>query len=213
MTASLRSTSPCSLGGIILVGGQSSRMGANKAELMLGGLTFLEQLVETLSAACEPIVIVGRVAEPLKSKLSAQYRTLIFTQDERNDCGPLEGIRVGLKTLSADTEHAFVTAVDAPLLKPEFITALLNRIGEHVAAIPIAGSRIYGMTAIYRTSLLDQIEQQIQSGNLRVKSLAEIPGVRMVDVAELQTIDPQLDSLLNVNTPDDYEGLQVRQLT
>lgn len=194
------------LGAVVLCGGHSSRMGVDKASLLFQQRTFLDHLIERVGTVAAPIVVVGGDRSILKERLPH----VIFATDKYLDCGPLEGIRVGLDQLSGQVEFAFVTGCDAPLIRPSVIARLFQLIGDHQAIMPKTGAQIYGLTSIYRTDIVGLIEAEIQAGRLRVKGLAEILRTKLLDGEELRSLDPQLDSLRNINTPHDYQQLLQR---
>ena len=194
------------LGAVVLCGGKSTRLGMDKSQLIFRGKTFLECIVDQLARVTDHIVLVGDI-ESGKHRLPSK---IVLEHDQRLGCGPLEGIRVGLRRLAETVEFAFVTACDAPLLKPELIVRLHTRIAQREAIVPIQKSRRFGMTAIYRTNLHDAIEQRIVEGQLRVADLANVFDTLLYDVELLKNTDPNLDSLTNINSAEDYRALLER---
>ncbi len=93
-------------GGIVLCGGKSTRMGVPKATLPFGHETMLQRVVRLLGAAASPIIIVA-AREQLLPDLPDD---VIVTRDEREQRGPLEGLRAGLKALPDAVETAYVTS-------------------------------------------------------------------------------------------------------
>src|SRR6266478_2297357 len=106
-----------SAGGIILCGGRSTRMGSPKALLPFGPETMLQRIVRILATVVSPIVVVAAVGQSLP-ELPAD---VTVTRDEREDRGPLEGLRAGLKALPSAIDAAYVTSCDVPLLVPGFV--------------------------------------------------------------------------------------------
>lgn len=200
---SISRSSTQNLGAVVLCGGQSTRLGTNKSELLLNEKTFLQTIVETLHEVTARIVLVGRV-DPSKHSLPPET---VIAVDQKHDRGPLEGIRVGLKRLEDTCQYAFVTSCDVPLLSPQLVTFLWEQLGEHDGIVPFRGDRRYGMTAIYRTSMHTSIEKRIANDRLRVRDLTEGFNINRIPVDDLRVVDPMLDSLTNVNTPDDYQDL------
>lgn len=195
-----------SLGAVVLCGGQSSRLGVDKKELIFGGKTFLETIVQALTSVTQQIVLVGNV-DPNRHQLSD---SVSITQDKRANKGPLEGIHVGLKTLASDCDYAFVSSCDVPLLTGDLVEFLFARMGNRDAIVPTKGPRKYGMTAIYHTKLHASIDQRIQQNKLRVCDLAEGFDVANIDAEALRVVDPELDTLTNINSADDYFRLLKR---
>ena len=202
-----------SLGAVILIGGRSSRMGRDKSQLLVGGRTFLEEVVRRIAVAVGPIVVVGNASQDLE-KIANELGTsqpsvaVDFETDQQSNLGPLEGIRVGLKHLEPVCSYAFVTSCDVPLVKPELVQFLFDHIENSSAIVPCdKDGNVFGMTAIYKTNLHTEIGQMIERNELRVSNLAERFGAKRILVDELRAIDPKLDSLMNVNRVDDYDDL------
>lgn len=193
------------LGAVILCGGKSTRLGLDKTQLRFRDNTFLEQVVSRVSSVCSHVVLVGDT-DFSKHKLP----DVLFASDQQKDAGPLEGIRVGLKTLAPLTKHAFVTSCDVPLLNPELIQFLFEKIGTANAIVPFQGERIFGMTAIYKTELHSKVATRIQQGLLRVSDLSGAFSAIRVEADELRQVDPELDSMTNVNSAEDYFRLLER---
>ena len=189
-----------SLGAIVLCGGQSSRLGIDKQELMFDGKTFLETIVLALQPVVRRILLVGNVNVD-RHRLPD---SVLIGQDQRLGKGPLEGIRVGLEALANDCEYAYVSSCDVPLLTGDLVEFLFARIGDADAIVPTKGPRQYGMTAIYRTCLHTAVDQRIQRNKLRVCNLAEGFQVTNIDAEELRVVDPELDTLTNINSAEDY---------
>jgi len=89
-------------GGIVLCGGLSSRMGSPKALLPFGPETMLQRVVRVLGTVVSPIVVVAAEGQGLPDLPAGT----IFTRDEREARGPLEGIRAGLKALPPHVDAA-----------------------------------------------------------------------------------------------------------
>ena len=190
------------LGAVILCGGRSRRMGFPKHELWFDGKTFLESVVERVGEVAYPVVVVVGHAESPPAVLPDNVKLLC---DERPDLGPLEGIRTGLASLEGRVSHAFVTSCDAPNLRPQLIKRLFDLMGQHDAVVPIDGDRIYGMTAIYRTSVHAEIEDIYASGvSRRVSALQAAVNARTIPLDDLKDVDPSLESFNNINTVDAY---------
>ena len=195
-----------SLGAVVLCGGKSSRLGIDKQELVFAGKTFLETIVSALVPVTQRIVLVGNVA-PDRHQLP---ESVLIVQDELDDKGPLEGIRVGLKNLASDCEYAFVSSCDVPLLTGALVEFLFTQLDDHDAIVPTKGDRRYGMTAIYRTSLHTSIQERIEQNKLRVCNIADGFDVANIDAEALRCVDPELDTLTNINSAADYLRLLAR---
>lgn len=207
------SDKPFQIAAIVLCGGQSSRMGFDKFRLPLGGRTFLECVVEKLATVVDGPVIAAAsertFAEVTKIKDSLDEERFQVVVDQRNDSGPMEGIRVGLEAAGQVAKWAFVTSCDVPLICPEVLGVLQSSLNEInspdlEAAMPTSPKRIFGMTAIYRCSVVSKVAEMVERRQLRVSDLATELNTKRISVEEIRKADPELDSMKNLNSPNDY---------
>lgn len=192
-----------SIGGIVLCGGKSSRMGQPKAWLQFGNETALQRVVRILSEVVDPIVVV---AGP-NQDLPALPEGVVIVRDPDEHLGPLAGIANGLAAIAPVAEAAYVTACDVPLLQGSFVRGVISRLGEAELAVPVEGGFHHPLAGVYRTSLSEKACGLVKAGRLRPLFLIEQSNAVTIPVDELRAIDPNLDSLKNMNTPEDYEQL------
>lgn len=186
--------------GIVLCGGKSTRMGTSKAMLPFGPETMLQRVVRLLSGIVSPIVVVAA----LDQELPELPRDVIVARDEHEGRGPLEGLRAGLKALPAGADTAYVTSCDVPLLVPGFVTQMLELAkGYDIAVMEIDGFT-HPLSAVYRRATLPLVEDLLAKSRLRPLFLFEATNTRRVKPAEM-TSDPDLRTLRNLNTRQDYE--------
>jgi molybdopterin-guanine dinucleotide biosynthesis protein A len=186
-------------GGIVLAGGKSTRMGTSKALLPFGPETMLQRVVRILAGVVSPIVVV---AAP-NQELPDLPHDVIVTRDEREGRGPLEGLRTGLKALPSPIDAAYVTSCDVPLLVAGFVNEMLTLArGYDVAVMEIDGFT-HPLSAVYRRSTIPHIEDLLAHDRLRPVYLFERVKTRRVRPEEI-TSDPDLHTLRNLNTRDDY---------
>jgi molybdopterin-guanine dinucleotide biosynthesis protein A len=187
------------IAGIVLCGGQSTRMGRPKAWLRFGDEFMLPRVVRLMSAIVSPIVVVASPGQDLPP-LPAD---VILAHDPQPGKGPLQGLAAGLSALSADTDAAYVSSCDVPLLRPAFARRIIDLLGDFDACVPRIGEHLHPLAAVYRSGILTTADGQIAAGNLRLGDLFNLVKTRYVTADELTDIDPDLSSLRNVNTPAD----------
>lgn len=185
---------------IILCGGGSRRMGCDKAMLDFGGQPMLAHVVERISSdvPIDQMVCVAAAEQPLPS-LPTGVRVI---RDRTPDCGPLEGLAAGLSAL-ADSRAVFVTTCDAPLVVPKLPRFLLHLLGDYDAVMPRIDGQLYPLTAIYRPAIGAIADRRLADGQRRVIDFVAELNVRYVD-EELKQVDPQLLSIRNCNTMEEY---------
>lgn len=198
-------------GGIILCGGQSSRMGLPKATLPFGPEPMLVRVHRLLNEVVQPIVVVSATDQ----KLPRLPEDTLFASDERPGRGPLEGLLAGMKAIQPLCELAYVTSCDAPLLVPAFVQRLLDLAEGFDSVATTDGEFAHPLSAVYRTSVVERIEGMLAADQLRPLMLLKQINTRFVLVDEMRDVDPQLLTLRNLNHPEDYlsaltaAGLQV----
>ena len=200
---------PVNAGGVILCGGKSTRMGTSKALLPFGPETMLQRVVRLLGIVVSPIVAVAAPGQSLP-ELPAD---VIVTRDEREGRGPLEGLRAGLKALPATVEIAYVTSCDVPLLVPGFVRQMISLLSDHDIAVMEIDGFPHPLSAVYRRSTLPHVEALLAHDRLRPVFLFDAVRTRRVQPAEVVAADPELRTLRNLNTREEYlEALAIAGL-
>jgi molybdenum cofactor guanylyltransferase len=189
-------------GAIILCGGKSSRMGQDKATLPFGPELMLQRVIRIISQVVDPTAIVV-VAAP-QQILPALPTEVIVTRDERPGRGPLEGLAAGLRSMPAAVSAIYATSCDVPLMVPEFVAAMFDKLGESDIAVPYDGQFHHPLAAVYRPTVLEVVDSLLESDRLRPKFLFEEVRTKEVPIDELRNHDPELTTLMNLNHPEDY---------
>jgi len=190
------------VGGVVLCGGKSTRMGAPKATLPFGDETMLQRVVRLLETAVSPIVVVAAQEQSLPP-LPAH---VAITRDEREAKGPLEGIRAGLSALPRSIDAAYITSCDVPLLVPAFVDRMIALMGDHDIAVMEIDGFPHPLSAIYRRDTLPHVESLLAADRLRPVFLFDAVRTRKVKPEEMLEVDPELRTLRNLNTPEDYRA-------
>jgi len=196
-------------GGIVLCGGKSTRMGSPKALLPFGAETMLQRVVRLLATVVSPIVAVAAPGQSLPELPPA----VIVTRDEQDGRGPLEGLRAGLKALPGAADAAYVTSCDVPLLVPGFVRRMIDLLDGHDIAVMEIDGFPHPLSAVYRRVTLPHVEALLSQDRLRPVFLFDAVRTRRVQPAEMIAVDPQLLTLRNLNTREDYrEALAIAGL-
>jgi molybdopterin-guanine dinucleotide biosynthesis protein A len=188
------------VGGIVLCGGQSKRMGRPKAWLPFGEEVLLGRVVRLLGEVVQPIVVVaapGQDLPPLPDDVPV-------VRDEERGRGPLQGLAAGLAALQGKADAAYVSSCDVPFLKPAFIRRLIDLLGDSAICVPRVGEHHHPLAAVYRIDVADAVGRLLLQDRLRPFFLFETVPTRVVLADELADLDPGFESLRNLNTPEDY---------
>ena len=189
-------------GGIVLCGGQSSRMGRPKAWLPFGDELMLPRVVRLLGEVVAPIVVVaapGQDVPPLTSIIE-------IVRDPERGRGPLQGLAAGLLALRGRVEAAYLSSCDVPFLQPAFVRRLLELLGDHAICVPEVDGYRHPLAAVYRLEVAAVAERLLNEDRLRPAFLFEEVPTRIVRPEELADVDPTFQTLRNLNTPADYEA-------
>ncbi len=190
------------VGGIVLCGGKSKRMGRSKASLLFGTETMLVRVVRVLQQVVSPIAVVAAPGQEIPSLPDH----VLVARDEQEGLGPLGGLVVGLSVLRGQVEAAYVSSCDVPLLKPQFVRYMVEALKSYDLAIPRDGKYHHPLAAVYRSSLENRVRSLIAAERMRPIYLVEECDSCEVDVQKLRSVDPGLQSLRNTNTLEDYEA-------
>jgi molybdenum cofactor guanylyltransferase len=186
--------------GFVLAGGQSTRMGADKAFVKLNGHTLLERALQTVSAVASGVWILGN-----HGKFGA-YGDVI--EDEFPDHGPLGGIHAALRASREDLN--LILAIDMPFVEGKFLEYLVLRARDTAAVVtaPRSDGRWQPLCAVYRREFAELAEPALQAGRNKIDPLFKHVSLRLIEEAELAEHGFPLEMFRNVNTPEELSAAQ-----
>ncbi len=201
---------------VVLADGESTRMGSPKALLEWHGSTLVRRAAGIVGRVADgPVVVVHAAGQEL-----AQLPPAVeLTADARDARGPLEGLAAGLAAVGNHADAIFVCGVDAPLLHPALIGAVVAALAadeQFDAALPVSHGFPHPLAAAYRTRVAEHVQALLAADVLATRRLFERLRVRRLDEAALLADpnvaehDPALDSLLNLNEPAEYAAARAR---
>ncbi len=189
-------------GAIVLCGGKSSRMGRDKATLPFGSECMLQRVIRLVAEVVEPqrIVVVAAAGQNLPDLPAAVQ----IARDDRQARGPLEGLAAGLRTINGRATAIYATSCDVPLLVPAFVRRMFELLGDDDIAVPRESEFHHPLAAVYRVTVLPQIQALLDTDRLRPRFLFDEVHTREIAVDDLRSVDPALSTLQNLNRPEDY---------
>ena len=180
---------------VILAGGQGSRMGyRDKAFLRYMGKPFIECLLEKLKGFEEVIVISNRPEEYM------DYSVRVV-EDRVKGIGPLGGIYTGL--LHSTYEEILVVSCDTPFQNREFLDYMGELSGSYEAALPRHREGREPLCALYRKTLVKEIEKLIEEKTYKIAHLFKENKVEWVDVESMTNGIDIKKGFKNINTPEE----------
>ncbi len=190
------------VGVIVLCGGQSKRMGRPKAWLPFAGELMLPRVVCILGEVVKPIIVVAAPDQDVPP-LPAEVQ---IVRDEEKGRGPLQGLLAGLRALGGQADAAYLSSCDVPFLQPMFVRRMIDLLGDHAICVPRVGDFHHPLAAIYRLNVAETVARLLSEDRLRPFFLFEAVPTRVVQASELADVDPNFQSLRNLNTPEEYEA-------
>lgn len=180
--------------GFVLTGGNSTRMGRDKALLPIGAVDLVEAVATTLSSVVRDVTLVGR---------PERYAHLSWPalSDLRPGMGPLAGLESALTYTAAELN--LVVACDLPGLQQRWLATLLRHaaLSEAPCVVTIdRAGQIHPLCAVYRVGCLPAIARALDGNRLKLMALIEELGA---DYLNTET------TLTNMNTPLDWASWQL----
>ena len=187
------------LSGIVLAGGQSQRMGRNKALMLLEGQTLVARVLDRLSPLCDELIISTNDVEPY-ADLPVRVVPDVFPVG----CA-LSGIHAGL--VAMQNERAVVVACDMPFLSRPLLRYMTVVSSGHDVVVPRVGGFYEALHAVYSVRCVEPIARLLTEGPRRVVDFFPQVRVREVTEDEVRLFDAEL-SFFNVNTSEEWVEVQ-----
>jgi len=173
-------------------------MGCDKASLVLNGETLLARTTRVLQEVVSSVSIIGwpgdREAQPDVS----------YLPDQCPNQGPLVNLAFALSHLQFP--YALVVACDLPFLRADVLRHLLAVAPGWDAVVPRVGGRAQPLHAVYSRGVTNSAQQVLLDGERRLSALLDRIKVRWIEEHEMIQLDPDFRSLINVNTPRQWQA-------
>jgi molybdopterin-guanine dinucleotide biosynthesis protein A len=189
---------------VILAGGQSRRLGRDKAFLEIEGQPLIRRAVQRLTALSDDLIVVTNNAaryEPLDLPVR-------LVPDEQPGIGALMGVYSGLK--AARHPYALAVACDMPFLNLDLLRYMGSLVADQDVVIPRIEDSLEPLHAVYGRTCLPGMRRWLDRGYRQVIAFFPDVRVRYVGLDEIRRFDHQQLSFVNVNTPKDWA--RVREL-
>ncbi len=189
------------ISGVVLAGGQSRRLGTNKAFLKLGQKTLLERAVGTLSEVFEEVLVI---TNQTKTELPPRVRVV---PDIFPGKGSLGGLYTGL--VSSTNPHIFVVACDMPFLELKLIKFMLSEVNHWDVVIPRNTEGYQPLHAIYSRNCIPFIEKQLAQDRLAIIEFFPQVKLNVLEGEWLKEFNKNGLTFFNINTLDDWQKAQL----
>ncbi len=177
---------------VVLTGGASTRMGTDKASVLVDGVALGERIAAQLAEAGFPPTILG----------PAPIRGLPFQQDEHPQDGPLAALRAFHPTAPL----VFVVACDLPLFDSGIVAVMLGALGQSDAAVASVGGRLQPLCALYRAEAFDILRGPLSNAR---SMMAFLDALEVVEVSESDWVAAGLHPacVRGANTPHELREI------
>ena len=192
---------------IIQAGGRSSRMGEDKAWIVIDGHSMIEHVIAAAQKITTAIAIVINPANPngRKYEALAQSTEAKLMHDLHDHRGPLGGIETGLKFCDAE-QAALILACDLPFVSAEFLRLLqqIHQTENSLLTVPLDQSgRPQMLAAIYSPACLPHVSDLLADNELKARLLCKRVKTRLVGFSEYSYLPEAEKFLVNLNTPEE----------
>ena len=187
---------------LLLAGGQSSRMGVNKALLKIGRVVNIQRVANVFKKVTENILVVTNSPEDY------HFLELPFIPDIYIGQGPLGGLHAGMS--SSETELQVLSACDMPFVNDQAVNEMLSCYEPGFdAIIPEINGRLQPLFAVYHKRCLPVLTECLEKKELKMKLFLEKIRVKVIKETDFSLYheDPERFRLLffNMNSMEDYE--------
>ncbi|MFQ6027958.1 MAG: molybdenum cofactor guanylyltransferase [Dehalococcoidia bacterium] len=188
-----------SVAGIVLAGGQSRRLGRDKAVEPMGGQPLIRRVMDRLSQVADGLVVV--VADAARGDALPLEQQHQVACDQYPGGGSLGGIFSGLAAM--EQEWGLVVACDMPFLNLDLLRHMLSLRQGYDAVVPVLEGRPEPTHALYSKACLAPIEERLQADDLKISGFFDQVRVNYLAEQDLARFDPDYLSFFNVNSPED----------
>jgi molybdopterin-guanine dinucleotide biosynthesis protein A len=186
--------------GVVLAGGKSARMGAEKAALRIGDETLLARIVRRLRLALPEVYVVG------PPQLTALAPGTPVIPDDPPGIGPLGGLSTALA--HAPSQHIFVIGCDMPFVEPALVRAMARYVERYPDADVVALRTPRGLEplhAVYARTCASAVGERLATADGRsLSALLEQLNVKELPARIVARYDPSGRSTFNANSPEDW---------
>ena len=181
---------------VLLAGGESRRMGQDKATLVLRGRRLWEIQLDLLRKLRPKEIFVSARSDP-----GWRPADVHFAPDQTPSRGPLSGLAATLPRIR--TDHLLALAIDMPLMTEDFLRSLSNLIKPSCGVVPMIGDRAEPLAAIYPkgadSNVIAALSGPDFSLRLLAKRLIAADKLRLVSVSKVEET-----YFRNFNKPGDF---------
>jgi molybdopterin-guanine dinucleotide biosynthesis protein A len=188
------------------------------------GACLLAHVIQQVRPHCDRVILVKSAAEqPLPPGLPLDALEVVVDSDPL--AGPVAALAAGLRHLNSSTSRTvkamaepsgdpveiavLLSGNDSPCLQPSLLRHLLNRLRQSTTALAVvprlAGDTpaVFPLCAVYSSRCEGPVLEYLSRGGRSMRGLLQCLPVEWLEEPQLRQLDPDLRSLINLNTPAD----------
>jgi len=182
--------------GTVLAGGRSRRLGRDKATLPIAGRPLAHWVKDAISPLVDECWLISN--QPV-AHLELGIPVVIDLLPGRGALGGLLSIM-----LIAKGDYVLLSACDTPFLQIKLLEAMVQALRGGQDAVICRSSRgLEPLPGVYSCRLLQRLQAQVQSDDLRLRTLLNTCRTKILSPEEVNPQDPDELSFFNINTPED----------
>ncbi|MCX7760760.1 MAG: molybdenum cofactor guanylyltransferase [Hydrogenothermaceae bacterium] len=193
---------------VILAGGQSKRMGQDKAFLNFYGKTFIRVIAEKLSKKCSQLIVSANKEEYIYRK---ELEGIDF--DFVKDINPFEGPLNAVSSVSEyiKNDYVFIATCDTPFINENLIDLYLSIIDSYDGVIPIIDGKFQTLNTLYTKKALEKAKEVYKESKSLMSWIRNL-NYFVPETKAIKQLDNALLTYKSINTPAQYEEFVIRKI-
>lgn len=199
-----------SLDCIVLAGGQSKRMGRDKAFLPFKNKTFLRNILERIDGFCSRfLIVVNKDFSLYEEQVKDLKSKVVFIKDINPYDGPLNGIVSAYPYIKS--EKVLITTCDTPVINTELLQKLSIQLNNYDAVIPEIDSKIQPLNTFYTKNAVEKAVEIYKQGKKSLMVWLDNLNYKTINKEYIQKYDKEILTYKSINTPESYKWLLERE--
>ncbi len=193
------STAGMNISAVLLAGGESRRMGRDKASILFRGKPLWQIQLDLLRTLNPKEIFVSARTDPVWRPADAD-----FVSDIPPSRGPLSGLAASLDRMCGT--HLLALAVDMPLMSERYLRRLCDKIEPHVGVLPRIHGRAEPLAAIYPREAATEFQGALAGTDFSLQTVTRFL-VEFGKLREVAITEQEQSLFLNVNQLSDLQSV------
>ena len=188
---------------VLLAGGESRRMGQDKATLCLRGRALWQIQLELLRKLAPAEILVSGRTDPTWRPADVQ-----FVADDPPSRGPISGLAASIEEMHGT--HLVALAIDMPFMTESFLRRLCDNIESRYGVVPKIRDRYEPLAAIYPREADIDLRSALAGADFSLQTLV-CDLIEAGKLREIPVTEQEKKLFLNVNELSDLQSTEIRR--